>query len=193
MRKQPDFGKVFRDYFGCVPRKITYEVRMDANLPHDLAFLSSLIHDARFKMTDVNLRGKRLTININRDCWELGMDRPDGALELYIADSRLSISKVLSLDWMFDGRPPVDNSTELWIRDISYTSDMIDSVTHSVISSFAMQCPDLEDRGFECPRRLALNGHFWSSHITLLDDRIKLADKETPYLYSQGKKKPTKR
>ena len=72
MKKQPDFRQLFYDYFGSNPKKVTYSIRTDSNRYHDLIFLKSLVHDARFKRNEIKLRGKRLIIPINRDCWELG-------------------------------------------------------------------------------------------------------------------------
>jgi hypothetical protein len=57
-------------------------------------------------------------------------------------------------------------------------------VAGSTISSICMQQPDLNDRVFTYPGRLTLNGHGWSLQIMLQDDRIKLTDKEVPYLYT---------
>jgi hypothetical protein len=140
-------------------------------------------------MTDVNLRGRRLSINIVRDCWELGFSDKNLANEFHIVDSRLSISSVVSLEWMFDGLPAVDNSAELWISSIRYSSDTTENMTHSVISSVTFQHPDLDDRGFVHPGRLTLNGYGWSLQIILMEDRIKLADKDVPYLHTDRMKK----
>jgi hypothetical protein len=189
MRQHPDFQKVFSDYFGRVPRKITYEVRRDSNCYHDMAFISSLIHDARFRLSDVNLRGKRLTIDMNRDCWELGMLDKKGSSELHIADSRLTITSVVDLEWNYQYLPDFDESTELWIINIFYSPDELPSVARSVAESVRLQNPKIKDDFvFSFPDRITLNGWFWSLQIALFDAKIKLSDKEVPYLFSERKK-----
>jgi hypothetical protein len=166
--KQPDFQKLFFDYFGQVPRKVVYSVRQDSNQRHDLIFLSSLIHDARFKMSKVRLRGNRLTIPMNRDCWELGMVNHDGVAELYVAEAKLTIGRVHSVEWRIPhGLKPEE--MELWIGRVSLTP------------------PGNDDT---CD--FAIEGDDWSCIIRLRDNdiAIRLADQETPYLYStiEGKK-----
>jgi hypothetical protein len=96
MRKQPEFGQMWADYFGTVPRKITYEVRDDNNGPHDFVFLSSLLHDARIVPERVRLRGKQLTIPLERDCWEVYLGD-----KLYYTQAVLSVSPVQSVEWRF--------------------------------------------------------------------------------------------
>jgi len=96
MRKQPEFGQMWADHFGNVPRKITYEVRDDNNGPHDFVFLSSLLHDARIVPERVKLRGNRLTIPLERDCWEVY--RGD---RFYYTQAVLSVSPVQSVEWRF--------------------------------------------------------------------------------------------
>ncbi len=167
MKKQPDFQKLFFSYFGDTPRKVVYQIRQDSNRHHDIVFLTSLIHDARFKRSDFALRGKRLYVNINRDCWELGFVDRNLASELYIADARLSVSEVTSIDWSFENGFDMTGSTELWITDIW-----------------------LDPHSYHDYRRPTLAGHGWSCNMMLSDDNItiKLSDKEVPYLYSQKRK-----
>ena len=189
MRQQPDFQRLFSDYFGSVPKRITYEVRQDANSHHDMAFLSGLIHDARFKLPDVNLRGTRLTIDLNRDCWELGYRSKNGVSELHIANSRLTITSVADLEWRFQYSPDMDGSSELWIMNICYSSDELPSVARTVAESVRLQNPKIKDDFvFSFPDRVTLNGWFWSLQIALIDAKIKLSDKEMPYLFSERKK-----
>lgn len=96
MRKQPDFGRLWADHFGSVPRKITYEVRDGDNGRHDFVFLSSLLHDARIVPERVRLRGNRLTIPLERDCWEVYFGD-----EMYYTQAVLSVSPVQSVEWRF--------------------------------------------------------------------------------------------
>jgi hypothetical protein len=102
MKKQPDFTQLFYEFFGNKPRKVQYEVRSGPCRYHDLVFLGSLIHDARFQRQKIQLRGTRLTILVNRDCWELGLtpgeENGEKYSELHIADAALSISPVKKLN-----------------------------------------------------------------------------------------------
>jgi hypothetical protein len=158
--KQPDFVQIFRDYFGRVPRKVVYSVRRD-NRQHDLLFLRSLIHDADFKLSDVSRRGKRLTFALVRDCWELGLVERPGACELYMAASRLTIWPVHQVEWRLPHGWPLTDSS-LMIDDFWLERSLSE-----------MAC-------------LVIDGHRWSCRISVLQDdlRIRLADLETPYLWS---------
>ena len=50
MKKQPNFTKIFREYFGTTATKVRYSVRKDCNRIHDFVFLSSLVHDAMYQL-----------------------------------------------------------------------------------------------------------------------------------------------
>lgn len=165
MKKQPDFQKLFFDHFNGPPKKVTYEVRQDSNRYHDLVFLSSLIHDARLKRSDVVQQKKQVSISINRDCWELGIVKRKGIGELYIANSKLIISPTKSIQWHFQRKFKFDEE-ELWIGDIWLNRSSGDD--------------------FRC---LIIEGHGWDCEIKLKDEdiRIVLEDVEVPYLYSQKK------
>ena len=67
---------------------------------HDLVFLSSYIHDARFKIKEVRLRGKKLQIPLERDRWE----RYKSLGELECIPSLLTVNPVLSIGWESKGR-----------------------------------------------------------------------------------------
>jgi hypothetical protein len=165
MKKQPDFAKLFREYFGTTPAKVTYKVRWDSNRRHDLTFLGSLIHDAEFKPKDVVLRGGRLVIPIMRDCWELGMIERPGWLELYSAKSQLVISPAIDFRWVFSG-----DAAPAWDKDV-----MIDSVW-------------LLPRDFEAgdSESLVLAGHSWQCQIRLEEDfTVRLQDLEVPHLWDR--------
>lgn len=172
MRKQPDFQKLFFDYFGDVPRKVTYNVREDSNRHHDVMFLTSLIHDARFKMDDVVQRGKRLTFNINRDCWELGLKKTSkNSSELYVADARLTISNVLAIKWILTDEVAKDTLRELWIESV-----WIDRYSFDDLVPTSPLGPGL-----------TLNGDDWQCQLLLAENdiQIRLTDKEIPYLHSE--------
>ena len=169
--KQPDFQRLFFDHFGRVPRKVTYSVRSDSNRYHDLVFLSSLVHDARFARSDLVLRGTRLTIPINRDCWELGTVKTRKGKELHIAESRLTISSVKDIEWRFTRGSAVDRA-ELCIGAI-----WLDHEAHGNL------------------RNLVIDGYDWRCTLALDDDqdiKVRLVDLSMPYLYSRrnrGRKK----
>ena len=160
MKNQPDFRQLFHDYFGSAPKKVTYSIRHDSNRYHDLIFLKSLIHDARFKRKDLKLRGKICTIPINRDCWELGFSEQN---ELHVADSRLSISPVFNLEWRFNNDHSINPNDELWIYDVFIQRESSEILV------------------------VVLDGDSWSLHMRAYDDdfKMKVQDIETPYLYSQ--------
>jgi hypothetical protein len=166
MKKQPDFRQLFYDYFGSKPKKVTYSIRNDSNRYHDLIFLKSLIHDARFKHKDFSMRGKRCTIKLNRDCWELGLIEHKESSELHIADSQLSLSPVYNLEWRFQDKSLINQNDELWIHDV-----LIERESHEILT-------------------IVLVGDDWSLHMKASDNdfNMKIRDIEVPYLYSEIKK-----
>ena len=113
---QPDFQALFFDHFGSRPCRHRYELRfLSSNLYHDLVFLASLLHDARFPRTAVRHRGKKVSILLERDTWEVG---PNLANLHYIA-SRLTIDGVDSLEWRFETPVLPSEDDELWVLDLS--------------------------------------------------------------------------
>jgi hypothetical protein len=139
MRRQPDFAGLFRKYFETGPAKVAYGVRRDSNRIHDVVFLGSLIHDARFRRSDVVLRSKRLVIPMDRDRWELGIDTKTG---LYAVQSRLTVSPVTEIKWSFahgwDFRP----EDELMIEDIWISRQAVlrGDFVSVVLSGFTWEC-----------------------------------------------------
>jgi len=178
MKKQLNFVKLFYEHFGDTPNKVTYEVRQDSNRFHDLVFLNSLIHDARFKRESLRHRGKRLSIPIERDCWELHVQHSETSGELYIAQAQLVISPVVSIEWQFkhsvtwseENFSPKD---ELWIQDIWI---------------------DRQSTQDDDNMPIIINGFTWQCNLTVLepDLRIRLQDLECPYLHSRKAKKKNK-
>lgn len=173
MKKQPDFPELFRKHFGVKPSKVTYQVRQDSNRFHDLVFLNSLIHDARFKREQAVLRGKRLSISLERVCWELGTVENSDCAELHIAQARLTISPVLKIEWRFEEKTEFSSNTELWLQDIW-------------LDRQATQADDTMP--------IVVNGFTWQCVLTVHepDLKIRLQDLETPYLYSERKGDRTK-
>jgi hypothetical protein len=50
--------------------RLSFRTRRNVNYKHEVIFLSSYLHDARFKRSDfIESRGK-ITIKLERDCWE---------------------------------------------------------------------------------------------------------------------------
>jgi hypothetical protein len=167
MKKQPDFTKLFREYFGNTPKRVTYTLRQEPNRLHDLVFLLSLIHDARFQRKDIVLRGKRLILPIERDCWELGLGDHAASMELYVARSRLIVSPVTAIRWSLCQDATVAPDDELWIDHVW-----------------------LDDRSKNVVDRLIISGSTWDCTITGPEDdlTVRLEDVETPYLYSERHK-----
>lgn len=66
---QPDFGQFFHT---DVWTPVRYELREGANLRHDVVYLSSYLHDARFRPKEMLFDGvhKQLRIPLERDTWE---------------------------------------------------------------------------------------------------------------------------
>jgi hypothetical protein len=163
MKNQPDFKKLFYDFFGSKPKKVTYSIRHDSNRYHDLIFLTSLIHDARFKRSDIKRRGKKLTILLNRDCWELGFVKHEKSSELYITNSLLSISPVVNIEWRYNNESKFNPESELWIHDVIIQRESFTTL------------------------KVVLDGDGWSLHLNASDVEFKMGfyDLEVPYLYSQ--------
>lgn len=172
--KQPDFSELFSNHFGGKPKKVRYELRDGPCILHDLAFLTSLVHDARFRRKDIIAKGERLTIPINRDCWELPMTEDK---ELYIADSRLTFATVRDVKWIFIDIDESNENHELWIEYLYFDEHFR---SHH------------KDRfGF------VVSGYMWQLRFTLAqtDYAVRLQDTEVPYLYSEKQRpnKPLKR
>jgi len=88
-RPQPNFQALFFRYFGPVPKRHIYEVRLDtSNMGHDIIFLSSLLHDARLSRNSVRREGEKVMIRIERDTWEVGTLVRKGAPELHQVHTR---------------------------------------------------------------------------------------------------------
>lgn len=170
MKKQPDFKKLFFDHFGGIPQKVIYSVRSDSNRFHDMVFLSSLIHDARFKIEDIRQRGKKLIIPISRDCWEIPLvyhEKPSPHSELHISNAQLTISPIIGITWSYSHGVIFSNKTDLWIQEVWLDRQDIDET-----------------------RSLTLCGFDWQCVLKLRTENIiiKLQDIETPYLYSRKRK-----
>lgn len=99
MKPQPDFTSIFFDYFGRSPKPVSYALRFDSSLLHDIQFMSSLLHDADICPQMFLKRGKRLTIKFMRECWELPKIKKDGAVHLHVVESTLVVSPAGEAVW----------------------------------------------------------------------------------------------
>lgn len=164
MRKQPDFTKIFFDYFGGSPRKVNYAIRPWANCGHDVIFLSSLIHDARFVPSRITLRRKRLTIPINRDCWELEPAHRENCCEYRVADAKLIFSPVIDYEWRFSTAMTFSSDVELWLHRLAWQRESDETLVFDI------------------------EGHEWLLRIKVpdIDFQAKLMDMEVPYFFSEG-------
>ena len=159
---QPDFSALFRR---DAVAPLHFRVRHGVSAVHDVHFLDSYLHDARFTADAVARRGKKVTILLQRDCWEFGYTEHARSLELHVAKSRLTISPVSGLRWeTTEILPP---ARELWIQSI-YLGAAHWETTGA--SELVLSAP---------------HGG-WKLVISIADDDadIRLDDQETPYLHS---------
>jgi len=114
-QNQPDFGVHFHT---DAPTPIDYESRSGPNLCHDIVYLASYIHDARFKIEHVKLHRTTLTIPLERDRWELYKSRG----RLGSVKSHLTICPALSILWELSGpltaRGGISRVRELFVKDL---------------------------------------------------------------------------
>jgi hypothetical protein len=92
MRKKPDFSSMFFEFFKKCSRPMSYALRFDSSLLHDLQFMSSLIHDAVILPESLVITRKRVVLNMRRECWELPKVRIGAAVHLAVVESELVIS-----------------------------------------------------------------------------------------------------
>ncbi|MCP4902370.1 MAG: hypothetical protein GY906_35835 [bacterium] len=122
--KQPDFTEIYHSTFGSTPRRVDYSIRFGTpNSPHDIQFLSSLVHDATIDKDRVLLRGQRLTVPIIRECWEFGLIDREDYLEPYVSPAMLSLFPVEEYEWRFKtGDYPLQDG-ELMIQSVYLGED----------------------------------------------------------------------
>ncbi|MEW5733577.1 MAG: hypothetical protein AB1921_01915 [Thermodesulfobacteriota bacterium] len=171
MRKQPDFRELFFRFFGGKPRKVSYAIRKDSNRYHDLIMLNSLIHDGRFMRESIRVRGKRVSIPLRRDCWELPhVPLSENSAEMYRTEARLTLSPVSCIDWVFDRDMRIEKNGELMIESLWFYRDL-----------------------FECPeyKFIVLEGFSWKGLFTVddFDFTVRLTDLTAPYLDSEKKQR----
>jgi hypothetical protein len=161
----PDYSALFhRD----TVRPLRFRVRGGANHVHDIQFLSSYLHDPRFAPGAVVRRGKKLLMEVDRDCWEFGFTEQPGSLELHTARARLTLGPVSSVRWEAD--VPLCVERELWIERVYL------GVAH-------WETPEVSEIVISAPHA------GWRLCISLADDfgEIRLNDLEAPRLHSTRK------
>jgi hypothetical protein len=167
---QPDFSKLFSSR-PVTPLK--YKARIGACFVHDIHFISSYLHDARFFPNTVTKKGKKLSIEFERDCWELGYTQHVGSLELHIAKSLLTVKPVSEIHWEIGDKKVFEK--EIWVTNI-------------YLGSSHWEKPSVNELVISAPHDgLRL-------HILIADDfgDIRIDDLEVPYLYSSRKAKQEK-
>ncbi len=105
---QPDFSKLFLEYFAQIGPRVSYVLRRPPNIVHDGVFLSSLIHDARVVPSKCRRDGDTFTMLIDRDKWEEYRSE-EGNLDS--CPSSLVVTAVENVEWS----PQTDPDEELWI------------------------------------------------------------------------------
>ncbi|MEW6252118.1 MAG: hypothetical protein AB1716_15880 [Planctomycetota bacterium] len=122
---QPDFNSIFRDYFDSQPDPLSYALRGDANFRHDAIFLSALLHDATFRLADVERVADRLTLRLDRDRWERPSDGPQGLLGV---SSLLTFSGVHRIRWSFHFPNLPTSANELQV--VAFSAALILPLSH---------------------------------------------------------------
>jgi hypothetical protein len=98
--KQPDFRALYYWYFAKAKRPLKYEVRRNSNRVHDLHFLSSAIHDARFIPSKILFNKKMMKIKLKRETWELFENPYIKDLDcLKVVPSIFTVNPVFSYSW----------------------------------------------------------------------------------------------
>jgi hypothetical protein len=168
---QPDFSALFRRE-KVAP--LHFRVRPGACAVHDIHFLSSYLHDARIRPDAIKRRGGKLTIDLERDCWELGSTEHPRSCELHVAKSRLSVTPVSSVRW--ETTDILASDRELWIESIYLGAAHWEAAK---ASELVLSAP---------------NGG-WKLIISVARQfgNIRLDDKEVPHLYSSRKTKQGRR
>lgn len=163
MKNQPNFGRIFSDYFGKIPHKVLYEVREEPNLLHDIVFLGSLIHDAEFKRSKIQQKGRKIIIPIKRDCFEFSNFNSKESV-IYETNSLLNISPVRNIVWEFK-------------NDCGFEDDKKIHLHHLYVDYLSYKKIDDEIN-------IIFDGEYWKSHITVIKNKLKivLIDLEIPLI-----------
>lgn len=163
---QPDFGAAFNRKS---PSKLTWTIRSASNRLHDLIYFESYLHDARLKTAQTTLLRKALSIQVNRDCWELPIKKHKRSQELYIANSLITLTNVSSYSWEFseEQRLSAQRGEDLWISAVFFDEGL-------------RHAEEIECLIFSGWRKT------WRLKVFLNESStIKLRDLEIPYLWSE--------
>ena len=118
MYHQPDFSRLFHEHFKAGEPRAKYELRhYGPNALHDVAFLSSLIHDALVRKSDVVFSDGTLAITLDRDCWE-SYDSNSSPPVLQSCQAEIRATHVEGVEW--DSRDPPDKELcidHLWLDE----------------------------------------------------------------------------
>ena len=96
-----------------VVERLDFKTRRDVNYKHEVIFLSSYLHDSRFKASGVRESGGTLRIHLDRDCWEFCTRVHQIGNALLCVPSVLEISGFDECRW---SREP--GETEISIRSV---------------------------------------------------------------------------
>jgi len=155
---QPDFTTMFFEHFGGKKRKVKYELREGTpHFLHDIAFMSSLLHDSIFDKSKITKRGNKFTFHIERDCWEI----PYGDSHLHSTESKLTFTNAEIVEWSFTNNPEIKED-EL-MTDYIYVSENFRSHKNDYY-------------------HFIIGGDDWKCTLKLIkyDSRIYLVDKAIP-------------
>lgn len=95
---QPDFQELFFQTFSERRKPIRYRVRSDSNLPHDIQFINSLVHESRFAIKHVHTSKRTVEIPLIRSCWEAKEETAKHNLPTI--QSVLKFGNVRSIRWI---------------------------------------------------------------------------------------------
>lgn len=125
-RLQPDFPRLFSAHFGSEPKPVSYKLRFDANLLHDLQFMAVLTHDAVAHPRRSERKGSKLVLPLRRECWELPATEIDGVQHLHVVESEISIRPVHDMRWELPHELLLKGEPELALHNLHVGSDFWD-------------------------------------------------------------------
>ena len=161
--QQPDFSKIFADYFGGKPKRVVYRLRLDSNLLHDLQFISSLVSHATVFPRRSTTRGRKFLLRMYRECWEVPAQVIDEVCHPYVADCELSVSPVHEVRWEIPHDIYLMAVEELCLHGVEIGSDYWDPARDTFSLTF--------------------RGDTWKCLVTVgKGPKVVLHDKSTPVL-----------
>src|SRR5215831_18265525 len=79
--------------------RLSFKTRREVNYQHEVIFLSSYLHDARFSRSDFVQTDGKITVRLERDCWEFCTRIHQGRKTLLTVPSILTISGIDECYW----------------------------------------------------------------------------------------------